>query len=64
MTGASGSLAILMEPDEAQWKVTELIKGATTGLWREQESEDWKTKTGGALIKVIRGSRLSVLPLG
>lgn len=40
VTGARGSFAILMEPDEAQWKVTELIKGLTTGLWREWESED------------------------
>lgn len=38
--GARGSFAILMEPDEAQWKVTELIKGLTAGLWREWESED------------------------
>jgi hypothetical protein len=29
-----------MEPEETQWKVTELIKGLTTGLWRELESED------------------------
>lgn len=40
VTGARGSFAILMEPEETQWKVTELIKGLTTGLWRELESED------------------------
>lgn len=56
VTGARGSFTVLMEPDEAPWKVTGLIKGATTGLWREQESEDWKTKTGGTLIKVFRAA--------
>lgn len=56
VTGARGSFTVLMEPDEAPWKVTGLIKGATTGLWREQESEDCKTKTGRTLIKVIRAA--------
>lgn len=56
VTGARGSFTVLMEPDEAPWKVTELIKGATMGLWREQESEDWKTKTSRTLIKVLRAA--------
>lgn len=29
VTGARGSFTVLMEPDEAPWKVTGLIKGAT-----------------------------------
>lgn len=40
VTGTRGGFAILMEPAEAQWKVTELIKGLAMGLWRERESED------------------------
>lgn len=40
VTGPRGGFAILMEPVAAQWKVTELIKGLTMGLWRELESED------------------------
>lgn len=42
MTQAGGSFIILMEPDKAQKRVTEMIKGLATGLWRRQTSEDWK----------------------
>ena len=32
---AGRSFIILMEPDKAQRRVTEMIKGLGTGLWRE-----------------------------
>lgn len=42
VTQARGSFIVLMEPDKAQKRVTEMIKGLATGLWRRQMSEDWK----------------------
>lgn len=38
-----------MEPDKAQRRATEMIKGLTTGLWRETESEEWKDDGQGSL---------------
>lgn len=37
VTQARRSFIVLMEPDKAQRRVTEMIKGLATGLWREME---------------------------
>lgn len=48
VTPAEGSFIVLMEPDKAQRRVTEMIKGLTTGLWRNTESEEWKDDGRGS----------------
>lgn len=53
VTPAGGSFIVLMEPDKAQRRVPEMIKGLTTGRQRVRSG---KTRAGGAVIKVRRES--------
>ena len=40
---------VLMEPDEAQRRVTEMIKGLTQACGGRQRSEEWKDDSRGSL---------------